>query len=67
MIYCGCAFADECVLCISVHIVHVYVWYFYANRASSVCVCVCAHWSVLAHTDRWGTERLFIFAEEFAL
>ena len=41
-----------------------------------VCVCVsvsaCPHplaksMLVLAHTDRWSTERLFMLAEEFAL
>lgn len=49
-------------------LVYVYVRYFYGNRASSVCVCPLAE-SVLvrAHTDRWGTQSLFIFVREFAL
>lgn len=47
-------------------IAYVYVRYFYANRTSSFCVCPLAEsMLVWAHTDRWGTERLF--AEEFAL
>lgn len=72
IIYRSCVFPHYCVFCIGVHIVYLHIRYFYANRAFCVCVCmvVCPlaeAMLVLALADRWGTERLFIFAEEFAL